>query len=252
MNNLSQIMSRKACDIKTRAINWLWKNRFAKGKVSLLAGEPGLGKSQLIVYLSAIITTGGSFPDGAPCEIGNVLILSAEDDAEDTIVPRLIAAGADTSKIYIIDAVKSEDNKINPFFISTDLLALESKIIEIGNIAAIFIDPISSYLGKKVDDNNNSSVRSVLTLLSKLAEKYNIAIIFVTHLNKGESKNAIQRVIGSTGFIAAARAGFLVTRVPDGDDKKRLFLPIKNNIGNDSTGLSFVIEECEIDNIKIS
>lgn len=130
---------------------------------------------------------------------------------------------------------------------------MESKIIEIGSIAAIFIDPISSYLGKGIDDNKNSAVRSVLSLLSKLAEKYNISIIYVTHLNKGESKNAIQRVIGSTGFIAAARVGFLVARAADGDDKKRLFLPIKNNIGDDSTGLSFVIEECEIDNnIKIS
>ncbi|PIZ03488.1 MAG: hypothetical protein COY58_09205 [Gammaproteobacteria bacterium CG_4_10_14_0_8_um_filter_38_16] len=252
----SIIISRCASDIEMKAISWLWKNRFALGKLSMIAGEPGLGKSQVTASMTAIITSGLEWPDGEKCEKGNVIILSAEDDAADTIVPRLSAAGANLNSVQIIDNVRkiteNENEELNQFNLANDLPALENMIIEIGNVKAIFIDPIASYLGAKIDDHKNAAVRSILTPLSKLAEKHNIAIICITHLNKCESQKAINRMIGSIGFVAAARAAFGVIR--DNDDKdKRLFIPIKNNIGNDRTGLAFYIEPHDLeDNIKSS
>lgn len=246
----SKLECRIASNINIRPIEWLWPKRLAKGKISIIAGEPGLGKSQVTAYLASNITQGADFPDGEKCSRGNVIFLSAEDDPEDTIVPRLIAAGADCSKIHIIEAVKAIVNNkeiISQFSLANDLNALEEKIKEVGEISAIFIDPISSYLGNKIDEHKNAAVRSMLTPLSKLAEKYKVAIICVTHLNKCENQKAINRVVGSIGFIAAARSAFAITR--DGvDDTKRVFLPIKNNIGNDTTGLSFHIHEKTINN----
>lgn len=252
----SIIISRCAADIKIKPIDWLWKNRFAKGKLSMIAGEPGLGKSQVLASMTAFITTGAIWPDGEKCEKGNAIILSAEDDAADTIVPRLMAAGADLSCVRIIDNVKKavsvHNEGLSQFSLDCDLKALENLIVETGNIQAIFIDPIASYLGTRIDDHKNAAVRSILTPLSKLAEKYGIAIICVTHLNKCESQKAINRMIGSIGFVAAARAAFAVIR--DKDDKdKRLFIPIKNNIGNDQTGIAFHIESYDLENnIKTS
>lgn len=240
-----KLISRTAAEIKMRPIDWLWPKRFAKGKLSIIAGEPGLGKSQVTVYLAANITLGRDFPDGEKCPQGNVIFLSAEDDPEDTIVPRLKAAGADCSKVHIVDAIKATVNtqdSMLQFSLSTDLNVLEEKIKAIGNVVAIFIDPISSYLGNKIDEHKNAAVRSTLAPLSKLAEKYKIAVICVTHLNKCENQKAMHRVVGSIGFIAASRSAFAVIR-DENEDKKRLFLPIKNNLGNDSTGLSFFIEE---------
>lgn len=247
----STIVTRCASDIAARPIKWLWVKRFAKGKLSMIAGEPGLGKSQVTISMTANVTTGKAWPDGEQCELGNVLFLSAEDDAADTIIPRLIAAGANLSHVHIIDAVKTIHENgaeaLNQFSLADDLTALEKKITDIGNVSALFIDPITSYLGGRIDDHKNAAVRSILTPLSKFAEKYHIAVICVTHLNKNEAQNAIHRVVGSIGYVAAARSVFVVIK-DENVNNRRLFLPIKNNIGNDTTGLAFDIEACEIEN----
>lgn len=102
----SRIAYRRASEIQAKPVNWLWHGRIARGKVSMLAGNPGLGKSQITASMAATVTTGGTWPvDRARCERGNVVFLSAEDDAEDTIRPRLEAAGADLARVYILDAV---------------------------------------------------------------------------------------------------------------------------------------------------
>ncbi len=100
------IVYRRCSDVIPKPILWLWPGRIARGKVSMLAGNPGLGKSQITANMAAIITTGGYWPvDRTHCDVGNVIFISAEDDAEDTIRPRLEAAGADLSRIFFLDAV---------------------------------------------------------------------------------------------------------------------------------------------------
>ena len=248
----STLIYRQASEISIKPINWLWGNRFAKGKLSIIAGEPGLGKSQLSISMAAKITTGQAWPDGENCGLGEVIFLSAEDDAADTIVPRLKAAGANLSRVHIIDAVKDDKETLNQFNLVSDLKSLEDMITKKDNISAIFIDPISSYMGTHIDDHKNTSVRAALTPLSKLAEKHNIAIICISHLNKSSNQKALHRVIGSIGYIAAARAAFVVVR-DENEEDKRLLIPLKNNIGNDKTGLAFKIESHQLENnIKTS
>lgn len=232
-------------DVIAEPINWLWEGHFAKGKVSLIAGDPGLGKSQLSTFLASVITTGGSWPvDRKVCQQGSVVFLSAEDDAADTIRPRLEAAGADLRKCHILEAVKETSAKGKAiercFSLKADLVPLGELLKQLGDVALVVIDPITAYLGG-TDSYKNADVRSLLAPLSKLASEYKVAIIGISHFNKGECQKALQKVSGSLAFVAASRAAYAVLKDKN-DPDRRLFLPIKNNIGNDKLGFAFRIE----------
>ena len=133
------------------------------GKCALVAGEGGLGKSMVLAWVAPTVSRGKEWPNGegqSPC--GSVIILSAEDDAADTIVPRLIAADGDCSKVHIISAVHQEDEKGHRTFnLQLDLVELEKEITPLGDVLLVIIDPITSYLGK-VDSHKNAELRSVL------------------------------------------------------------------------------------------
>lgn len=232
-------------DVEAKPVLWLWEGRIARGKLTVIAGNPGLGKSQLTAAISATVSTKGQWPDGSnTVDAGNVIILSAEDDPADTIKPRLVAAGADVTKCHVLSAVKipmkSGEHKSRHFDLTQDVLRLGAAIEQKGNVHLVIIDPVSAYLGG-TDSNNNSDIRGVLAPLSDMAAKYNVAIILVTHLNKSKDQDLMARVIGSMGMIAAARAGYVVSK-DEVDPAIRYFLPIKNNIGNDSEGFAFHIE----------
>ena len=240
------LLTRCLADIESKPVSWLWPGRIARGKVTMIAGDPGLGKSQITASIAAIVTTGGSWPvDRGQAEVGDVLFLSAEDDPADTLRPRLEAAGADLRRVHIIDAVSrgytgDGDHKTRTFSLDADLRVLEAELAKRGNVAAVVIDPISAYLGK-VDSHKNAEVRALLAPLGDLAARHNVAIIAVSHPNKAASTKALMRVSGSLAFVAAARAAYLV--LSDAADKRRrLLLPMKNNLGPDATGLAFRIE----------
>jgi hypothetical protein len=126
------------------------------------------------------------------------------------------------------------------FSLQTDIQALASKLVELGNVALVVIDPITAYLGD-TDSHKNADVRGLLAPLSELASTHNTSIIGVSHLNKTAGSQALMRVTGSLAFVAAARAAYLVTTDPR-EKTRRLFLPMKNNLGPDATGLAFCIE----------
>jgi putative DNA primase/helicase len=234
-------------------VAWLWPGKMALGKLSLIAGEPGLGKSQLAAALGATVTTGGQWPhshERAP--LGSVVIFSAEDDASDTIVPRLKSAGADLERIQIVSAVKEQLSQgaaiERSFSLQVDLPLLERAIQNLGDVRLIIIDPITSYLGR-VDSHKNAEIRSVLEPVAHMAARHGAAVVGITHFSKGGGTSAINRFIGSIGFIAAARAAFVVTIDPDSDDlARRLFMPVKNNLAARGDGLSFRIEQSLLDN----
>lgn len=241
----AQIVSRCLADVPIQRINWLWQPRIARGKLTMIAGNPGLGKSQITANLAATVTTGGTWPvDGGRCEAGSVVFLSAEDDAADTIKPRLMAAGADASRIHVIDAVRDVEGQ-RAFNLGADLEALRATVQAIGDVRLIVIDPITAYLGQ-VDSHRNAEVRAALAPLGELAAALDVAVVAVSHLNKGGSADALMRVTGSLAFVAAARAAWIVAKDPD-DDDRRLFLPAKNNIGADSDGLAFSVVGVTID-----
>lgn len=245
------ITYRCALDIQAKPIHWLWHGRIARGKVSMLAGNPGLGKSQVAASMAAIVTTGGTWPvDKTRCDRGSVVILSAEDDPADTIRPRLEAVGADLSRVFILDAViegyQSDGGEMHRAFnLVEDMARLGDLLAEIGDVALIVIDPITAYLGG-ADSHKNAEIRALLAPLSDMAAKHGAAVVCVSHLNKGGNSDALMRVTGSLAFVAASRAAFVVAKDQD-NDARRLLLPLKNNIGNDQTGLAFTIHSAQVE-----
>jgi hypothetical protein len=189
----------------------------------------------------ARVSKGTTWPDGSPCCAGETAILTAEDGAGDTLRPRLDAAGADVALIHHIEGIRASDGKEVFLSLGEHLALVDDWLTQHADARAFVIDPISAFLGD-VDSHRNAEVRGVLGPVAKLAEKHGVAILGITHLSKKDAK-AINRVIGSIAFVAAARAAWLVASDPDDDSgKRRLFLPVKNNLGQ-ASGLAFSIAD---------
>jgi hypothetical protein len=175
---------------------------------------------------------------------GSVLVLSAEDGEADTIVPRLYAAEADLGRVHIVSAVRTSYAASRGFNLQADIELLEQKIAELGDVALITIDPISSYLGK-TDSHKNAEVRGVIEPLSAMAERTRVAVLSVTHFSKTGAANttkALHRFIGSIAFVGAPRMAFAV--IDDAEDKdRRLFLHAKNNLAAPPQGLAFRLHQ---------
>ena len=235
----------KESGVRMKHVRWLWPGILPLGKLVILAGDPGLGKSQVSLYVAAIVSKGGTWPVlGEGCESGKVIILSAEDGAEDTIVPRLKAAGADLERVHIVQAVRQRDGLERHLDLTSDAQLLRGEVERLGNVRLIIVDPISSYLGK-VDSHRNTEVRAALNPLVELAEDVSACLLCVTHLNKS-SANALSRVTGSIAFVASARASYVVTK-DEQDPERRLMLPLKNNLAKDTSGFAYTVEETGID-----
>jgi hypothetical protein len=238
------LLSRLAADITPEKIEWYWIGRLARGKHTCLGGEPGTGKSQVTIDITATVTRGGKWPcDEGTAPRGSVIILSAEDSAADTIVPRLMAAGADLERVHIISAVCQIDGKgRRSFNLQTDIELLEAKIAEVGDVALVIIDPVSSYLGK-TDSHKNSEVRGVLEPLGEMGERKRVGVLSVTHFNKGANfTRALHKFIGSVAFVGAPRIAFAV--IEDAENEGRvLVLHAKNNLAAPPKGLAYRIAQ---------
>jgi len=245
-------MYRKISDIEPKPINWLWEDYMAKGTITLITGEPELGKSQITLNIAAIVTTGGTWPDNRKkqCKVGNVILISAEDSLEHTIRTRLEANSANMDKIYHLDGIGDYNSGNKLFNLKSNLNELETMINEINGVSMIVIDPLSAFIAG-VDSYKNTDVRSMLAPLSKLAEEFDIAIVGVEHPPKSSNGKAINQVGGSKAFIAAARSAYLVSKDPQ-DGKRSLFLRIKNNLTSHSVGISYRLEEVILETGKIS
>jgi putative DNA primase/helicase len=240
-----RLICHRASEIEPERLVWIWAGRIACGKVMLIGGPPGLGKSQVTVNIAATVSIGGHWPgnEGSAPE-GDVIILSAEDGIADTIVPRLIAAGANLNRIHIVAAATKPDGTgRKTFSLKTDVDLLERMVAQIGTVRVIIIDPISAYMGG-ADGNGNVETREVLEPLAEMANRLGIAVVAVTHLNKGGAggQTALNRFAGSIAFVAAARSAYLIIEDPE-DEHRRLFLEAKNNLGPKSRGLAFRVEQ---------
>jgi putative DNA primase/helicase len=240
-----RLITHRASDVQPEKLIWVWPGRIPEGKLVLLGGPPGLGKSQLTAFVSATISNGGDWPcNEGSTTVGSVIFMSAEDGIEDTIVPRLMAAGAKLDRVYIVAAATKPDGKgRKTFSLKTDVDLLEAKAKQIADVRLIIVDPISAYMSG-TDANGNAEIREMLEPLAEMANRLRIAVLAVTHLNKGGGggQNVLQRFSGSIGIIAAARAGFVLLEDPE-NEGRRLLLEVKNNLGPKRKGLAFRMEQ---------
>jgi putative DNA primase/helicase len=245
-SNVATVVSRRAADIPPQKVEWLWNGRLARGKHTAIAGEPGTGKSQVTIFAAAAITTAEEWPCGeGRAPLGDVIILSAEDGAADTIVPRLMAAGADLKRVHIVSAVRDAEGTFRGVDLQRDIEALQRAITS--EVALVIIDPISAYMGGRIDTHRNSDVRGVLGPLAEMAERTGVAVLSVTHFSKSAagSGKALHRFIGSIAFTAAARCAFAV--IEDAEQEGRqLFLAVKNNLARTPQGLAYRLEQCQV------
>jgi len=232
-------------DLTPEPVEWLWQGWLAKGKLHILAGAPGQGKTTLALTLAATVTIGGRWPDGRISEQGNILIWSGEDDAADTLLPRLIAAGADRNKCFFVQGTQV-NGEIRSFEPSRDMLSLELKAKQIGGISLLVVDPVvSTVIG---DSHKNTEVRRDLQPVVDLASRLNAAVIGITHFSKGGSgSDPAMRVVGSVAFTAVARIVLVAAKVKgdEGEKNRRIFARAKSNIGPDDGGFEYFIEQIE-------
>jgi AAA domain len=220
-----------AADIKPETIEWIWKDRIPRGMTSIVGGMPGLGKSQFMFALAAAITTGGTMPDGSKAELGNVVLVNAEDHPSKTLVPRLIAAGADLKRVRLLEGVYDPAKPCEKRrFDVKQMPALKQLIRDIGNVTLVIIDPIMSYLGGGKNSDKDDEVRTALFDLNQMAEDANFAVILVTHLNKGSGGHVLDRIMGSRAFTGLPRSVWLILEDPDDEERSILALG-KTNVG---------------------
>ena len=245
-------------EIPSVPVEWLWPGLIPRGKLTLLAGDPGLGKSFITLDIASRASRGLAFPgsppesmpgatpeampDGPPIvrePIGTVL-LSAEDDPADTIRPRLEAMGADLSKVRALDCIQEAGGRVSEYIIGEHTHVLDAAMEQVPDCGLLVVDPVSAYVGG-VDSYNNAQVRSMLKPLSDLAAARRVTVVLVTHLRKAEASKLLHRAMGSLAFAAASRVVLAVTKSPQ-DPSTRFLLTVKSNLSDDRVGFTYSIE----------
>lgn len=234
---------RCGAEIKPLAITWLWNGWLPAGKLTILAGSAGTGKTTLAMALAASLTSGAHWPDNSVSKnLGNVLIWSSEDNPDDTLVPRLIASGADMKRCHFIDGI-TENGEKQPFDPALDIYELHKAVLKIGGVSLLIVDPIVSAVAG--DMHRANDVRRSLQSLVDFAGVHGCAVLGITHFSKGGAgKSPQDRVIGSQAFGALARM-VLVAAKEEGSNR-RVLARAKSNIAPDDGGISYSLEVTEI------
>lgn len=229
-------------DVEREEVKWLWAGRIPAGKITVLDGDPGLGKSVFTTDLAARVSTGRTFPDSAPCELGGVVLMNAEDGLADTIRPRVDAVGGDPSRILALAEVPDEEDPTlsRTLSIPADLDIIESGIERVG-AKLVIIDPLMAFLTSATDSHKDQDIRRVLASLKFLAERTGVAIVLVRHLNKSSGGNPLYRGGGSIGIIGAARMGLMIAQDPE-IPERRILATTKQNLSNTQSSIVFTVE----------
>lgn len=224
----------KMSDIEAQEIEWLWYPYIAYGKLAIIQGDPGDGKTTLILNLAAKLTKGEGLDENMKVmEPMNVIYQTAEDGLADTVKPRLLQAGADCEKVLVIDESEKSLSMLDE--------RIEEALIKTG-ARVLILDPIQAYLGSGTDMNRANEVRNMTKRLAALAEKYKCAIILIGHMNKAAGNKAAYRGMGSIDFYAVARSVLLVGRV-EGEPNIRAMVQIKNNLAEFGHAKAFRLSE---------
>lgn len=233
-------------DVQAEEVRWLWRDRIPLGKLAFIEGDPGLGKSWCSLAIAHAVTRGLPLPgDEEDAEMkrtpAKVLLLTAEDGLADTIRPRLEGMGADLTLVKILTGVRDTKGEEQHLSLVHDLSAVDEALTE-GGFALVVIDPLNAYLGIDLDTHKDSALRSVLTPLTRLAERRGVALICIRHLTKSAKDQAIYRGQGSIGYTAAARVVHLIGVNPH-NPHERVIVCIKNNLAQLPLPLGFEVNE---------
>jgi putative DNA primase/helicase len=237
---------RRASEIGMEPVSWIWSGWLAAGKLHVLAGAPGTGKTTIALSLAATIASGGRFPDGVPLlSRGNVLMWSGEDDPADTLVPRLAAMHADLDRVHFVCDC-AESNGRRPFDPARDMPALIAKARDVGDVRLLIVDPIVNTVPG--DSHRNAEVRRGLVPLVTFGQELRAAVLGVSHFSKGTSgRDPLERLTGSLAFGALPRLVFGAARRADEHGKEsRIFVRIKSNIGRDGDGFAYALATTEL------
>jgi putative DNA primase/helicase len=232
-----------ATKFKPQPIHWLWPQWLARGKLHLLAGSSGTGKTTICVSLAAAITRGAEWPGGGQAEPGDVLFWSGEDGIRDTLVPRFLAAGGDPSRLHFAGDV-SESGRNRTFDPAEDLRTLIKSARELPELRMVVLDPVVQTITG--DSHKNSETRRGLRPVVDMAEELDVAVVGITHLSKGTlGREPLERVIGSIAFAAVARVVLATVKARDPQQPHRL-VRAKSNLGPDRGGVEYDLIEAPV------
>ncbi len=219
-------------EVQQRDISWLWYPYIPYGKITLLQGDPGEGKSSFVINLTAILTKGGTLPDGTEVHTAKTVVYQcAEDSVEDTIKPRLVKAGADCAKVAFI----REDEKgltLNDDRLESVIKATDAKLL--------VLDPIQAFIPPDSDMHSATQMRTVMRSLADIAERNHCAILLVGHMNKCSTGKNLYRGLGSIDIAAIARSVLMIERDEVNSDLRYMF-PVKSNLAPEGEKVAFIL-----------
>jgi len=226
-------------EIEPEEISWLWRGRIARGKVTMIVGDPGDGKSYLTLAIAGAVSRGIALPDSDPAPPAHCLLWNGEDGVADTIRKRAERVGSNLERLVIIHGAKDGEGARIPFGLK-HLPDLYAEIERRGNVELVVIDPIGALLGG-IDAHKDAEVRSTLQPLADLARETGAAVAVVAHLNKATAQRALYRVGGSIGFVGLARSVLLVAR--DHETGRRAVAQVKSNLAQQVPPIEFRIDD---------
>jgi len=239
----SRVIVTRGDTLSVKPPRWLWDGWLAHRKLHLVAGAIGAGKTTVAIGLAAVVTTGGLWPDSTRCTQGDVLIWSDEDDPEDTLLPRFLAAGGDPRRIHFVTGTVDRDGTRH-FDPATDIPALVAAGRNITDLKLVIVDPVVTVVAG--DSHKNTEVRRALRPLVGLASDLSSAVLGISHHTKGTAgRDPVERITGSLAFGALPRVTMAAAR--DGTDpERRIFCRTKSNIGPDMGGWEYRLELTDV------
>jgi putative DNA primase/helicase len=225
--------------VEPRPITWNWPGYLARGKLTILCGDPDKAKSQITIDAAARQSTGARWPTGPEATVASTIFLCSEDGVADTVRPRAEAAGADLSKLHVFESKILKNGKAKGFTLQDDLEILSKAVNQVQDVGMIVADALTSYMGK-VENSSTSDIRAVLDPVSQWADAHQVNVLGVMHPPKAAQANAIRQFSGSFAYVASARLAHLAIDDPD-DAGRKLLLCVKNNIGIKAPGRGYRI-----------